>query len=426
MITAAHRPPGLVLHDHVFRVPLRHHDPGSPEIEVFAREVVAPGKEGIDLPWLVYLQGGPGGKSPRMPFPAWVHRATQEFRVLLLDQRGTGRSTPATRQTLANLDSEHDQAEYLAAFRADAIVQDAELIRRELMGDRPWTVLGQSFGGFCALTYLSFAPEGLREVLITGGVPPLSEGPDEVYRACYREVLAHNDTYYARYLEDVDTARRVYDHLVEKRVMLPTGGVLTPEGFQALGDMLGQARRFDGLHVLLEEAFVAGKQGPELSDTFLRGVDEALSFAGSPLYAVLHESIYCQHEASQWSAQRVRSEFPQFDGTGQLIVFTGEMIYPWMFEQDPALVPLRSAAELLANKNDWPALYDLDQLERNDIPVAAAVYHDDMFVNRTLSLHSAEQVRGMRTWVTNEYAHDGLRADPAVLERVLGMARGEL
>ncbi|QGK69546.1 alpha/beta fold hydrolase [Allosaccharopolyspora coralli] len=426
MITATQRPPGFVLRDHVFRVPLRHHDPDSPEIEIFAREVVAPGTEGLDLPWLVYLQGGPGGKSPRMPFPAWVRQATQEFRVLLLDQRGTGRSTPATRQTLATLDSEHEQAEYLAEFRADAIVRDAELIRRELMGDRPWTVLGQSFGGFCALTYLSFAPEGLREVLITGGVPPLSEGPDEVYRACYPEVLAHNDAYYARYPEDVDTARRVRDHLADQWVLLPTGAVLTPECFQTLGDMLGQASRFDGLHALLEEAFVDGRRGPELSDTFLRGVDGALSFAGSPLYAVLHESIYCQHEASQWSAHRVRSEFPQFDGSGQLVVFTGEMIYPWMFEQDPALGPLRGAAELLAKKADWPALYDLDRLERNDVPVAAAVFHDDMFVNRTLSLRSAERVRGMRTWVTNEFAHDGLRADAAVLERVLGMARGQL
>ena len=48
--------------------------------------------------------------------------------------------------------------------RADSIVRDAEALRQELLpGDGAasrWAVLGQSFGGFCSLTYLSFAPEG--------------------------------------------------------------------------------------------------------------------------------------------------------------------------------------------------------------------------------------------------------------------------
>src|ERR1019366_7398373 len=49
---------------------------------------------------------------------------------------------------------------YLAHFRADSIVADAEWIRRELGVER-WSVLGQSFGGFCAMRYLSAAPVGL-------------------------------------------------------------------------------------------------------------------------------------------------------------------------------------------------------------------------------------------------------------------------
>jgi hypothetical protein len=58
------------------------------------------------------------------------------------------------------------QADYLTCFRADSIVLDAELIRRELIGSEPWSVLGQSFGGFCVTSYLSFAPDGLREALL--------------------------------------------------------------------------------------------------------------------------------------------------------------------------------------------------------------------------------------------------------------------
>ena len=55
-----------------------------------------------------------------------------------------------------------DQAAYLAHFRADSIVRDCEAIRARARRRPPWTVLGQSFGGFTTLTYLSFAPEGLR------------------------------------------------------------------------------------------------------------------------------------------------------------------------------------------------------------------------------------------------------------------------
>ncbi|QUH03076.1 alpha/beta fold hydrolase [Saccharopolyspora erythraea] len=423
---ASYHRPGLVARDHVFHVPLDHGDPGAGEIEVFGREVVAPGKQDQELPWLLFLQGGPGGKAERpLSTSAWLGRALQDYRVLLLDQRGTGRSTPAGRITLAGI-APKQQAEHLSLFRADSIVRDAELVREQLTGGAPWSVLGQSFGGFCALTYLSHAPHGLRQVLITGGIPTLTGHADDVYRAAYPRVLAKNDAYYGRYPADAEIARRVVEHLASHEVPLPSGDRLTPERFQTLGIQFGQAARFDALHYLLEEAFVAGPTGPELSDTFLRGVDAVVSFAERPLYAVLHEAIYCQHTASEWSAHRVRAEFAEFDLAGASRVnFTGEMIYPWFFEQDPALVPLKDAADLLAGKDDWPALYDLDRLAANDVPVAAAVYHDDMFVDRDHALESAERVRGARVWVTNEYEHDGLKAGSAVLDRLLAMNRGE-
>ena len=43
------------------------------------------------------------------------------------------------------------------------------------------------------------------------------------------------------------------------------------------------------------------------------------------------------------------------------------------------------------------------------MPVVAAVYHDDMFVPADLSLATASEVGNVRTWVTNEHEHDGLR-----------------
>ena len=86
------------------------------------------------------------------------------------------------------------------------------------------------------------------------------------------------------------------------------------------------------------------------------------------------------------------------------------MVFPWVFEQFGALRPLREAADLVAAKADWPRLYDEAQLARNEVPVSALVYHDDMFVPTDLSLETADRIRGARAWVTNEFEHDGLRS----------------
>jgi pimeloyl-ACP methyl ester carboxylesterase len=110
--------PGLHFTDHSVTVPLDHGDPGGGSIEVFAREVVASDRVGEELPWLLFLQGGPGGKAPR-PAGAghWVGHAVQTHRVLLLDQRGTGRSTPITARTVSG-QSPEQLAAYLRKFRA--------------------------------------------------------------------------------------------------------------------------------------------------------------------------------------------------------------------------------------------------------------------------------------------------------------------
>ncbi|MGW4897781.1 alpha/beta fold hydrolase [Kitasatospora sp. NPDC004240] len=435
-MSTASRLPGIVTTDHVFQLPLDHSSPQGEQIEVYAREVVASGRESEDLPWLLFLQGGPGGKAGRpLGRDTWLVRALDDYRVLLLDQRGTGRSTPANRQTLARRGGPQEQADYLAHFRADSIVRDAELIRRRLVGDRRWSVLGQSFGGFCTLTYLSIAPQGLCEAFITGGLAGLRSSADDVYRAAYPRVVRKNEGHYERYPHDVAAVRRIAAHLAASPARLPDGGLLTVEAFQGLGMLLGSGSGSDVLHYLLEEAWVEGVEGPELSDTFLAGVQARLSFAEGPLYAVLHESIYGQRSVdpagTAWSAERVRKEFPQFDAeaaleSGAPVLFTGEMIYPALFETDPTLRPLKETAELLAARTDWPDLYDPAKLAGNEVPVVAAVYHDDMYVDTADSLATARGVRGLRVWVTNEWEHDGLRVSGGkVLDRLIAMVRGE-
>jgi pimeloyl-ACP methyl ester carboxylesterase len=429
---SSYRQPGTVLTDHLFAVPLDHDRPDGEQIEVFAREVVAADRADADLPWLLFLQGGPGAGAQRpQGRDSWLGRALDDYRVLLLDQRGTGRSTPATRQTLAGLGSAQAQADYLTRFRADSIVLDAELIRRDLTGGAPWSVLGQSFGGFCTVTYLSFAPHGLREAFITGGLPGLSVTADDVYRHTYRTVAGKNRAHYRRYPGDLTQAALVAQHLASHDVRRPDGAPLPVQAFQSLGQMLGMSTGSHELHYLLENPFA----GDELSDAFLYAAQAKLSFASGPLYALLQEACYAQGFATRWSAQRIRAEFGEFDpgpvldadpGTVPLL-FTGEMIYPWMIDTDPALRPLREAADLLAERDDWPPLYDPSRLANNEVPVAAAVYYHDMYVDRELSMRTADAIRGLRTWVTSEYEHDGLRVSSgAVLDHLIGMGRGNI
>ena len=422
--------PGLLLTDHEFHIPIDHSQPDGARLTVFAREAVALDKAQIDLPWLVFFTGGPGYGAPRpgnRHSPGWLDRAVRDYRVLLLDQRGTGRSSPIGYQSLARFRSPQEQADYLKLFRADNIVRDAEWIRREMKIDR-WSVLGQSFGGFCVTTYLSIAPAGLREAFITGGLPPIDHHPDDVYRATYPRVREKNRLYFERYPDDVQRLRDIVDYLLTHELRLPCGDPLVPRRLQQLGIAFGASDGFEPVHYLLEEAFVDGAYGQELSYTFLRGVENAQHFDTNPIYALLHEACYAEGTIGNWSAERVRAEFPEFAITpDQSVLFTGEMVYPWMLDDYRTLQPLKDAAHILAQFDGWPHLYDKEVLRQNTVPTAAALYYNDMYVDRLLSEEAASFIKGIRVWATSEYEHNGLRADgEKILGRLFDMVRGEV
>jgi pimeloyl-ACP methyl ester carboxylesterase len=399
--------PGLVLTEHEIDVPLDHGDPDGPQLTVFAREVGDP--DGRDRPFLLYLEGGPGTEAPRPTrhptSPAWLDRALQEFRVVLLDQRGTGRSAPVGAAALAGR-TPQEQAAHLTHFRADAIVRDAEALRAAL-GSPPWSVLGQSFGGFTTLTYLSLAPEGLREALFTGGLPPIGRHPDEVYRATFARVQERCRRYYERYPED--RARVVA--AAELAPVLASGDRLSHARLRQAGNLLGMSDGAERLHGILEL--------PPDSPAFAHDI-EILGFARNPIYAILHEACYADGHATRWSAQRTIPDAYADDPA----LLTGEHVFPWMFEELGALRPLREAADLLA-EHPWPRLYDPEVLAHNSVPAAAAIYTEDLYVERAFSEEAAAAVRGLRPWVTSEYEHNGLRADgDRILGRLLDLVRG--
>jgi pimeloyl-ACP methyl ester carboxylesterase len=420
------RIPGLAFTDHVVEVPLDHaHADDGRTIEVFAREVMAAGREHDELPWLLFLQGGPGGKSPR-PGGAgdgWLQEATRTHRVLLLDQRGTGRSTPITSRSVAGL-ADAEIATYLRLFRADSIVEDAEVLRDRVAGGRTWETLGQSYGGFITMTYLSKAPEALEACYVTGGLPGLTATADDVYARTYPRVARKNAAFYARYPDDAALARRIADRLDSSEVLLPDGDRLTTRRFRLLGNAFGMSDGFERLHWLMEEAWHADA----LADVFRYAVQNQTAFVEGPLFA-LQEYSYGQpgSGASAWAAERAMTRYPEFAEHHDPLLFTGEMFYSWMFEEIRALAPFQGAAAILAAYDEWGPLYDLDRLASNEVPVLAAIYHDDMYVDAGLQLDTARRVGNVRTWVTNEHEHDGLRVNAsAVLGRLMDMRAGRV
>lgn len=423
--------PGLALIGHYFDVPLDYEKPNGKRITVFAREVRSTeNADKEDQPFIVFLQGGPGFQSPRPEgADGWLKRALKDYRVLLLDQRGTGLSTPVTHQTLSEFPDVSSQVEYLKHFRADNIVRDCEHIRKSLGQGKKWTVLGQSYGGFCITTYLSLYPEGLEGAILTGGFAPLVDSPDDVYRACYTRLIEKNEEFYERFPGDAEIVSRVVKHLQSNDVKLPCGETLTARRFLQLGINFGfkcSGHSMNTIHYLLETAFVPNISKPTLSYVFLRGLESLMDFNTNPIYSLLHEAIYCQGQASNWSAERMMKEFPQFDLKSDRIFFTGEMIYPWMFDEYSCLKDSKEVARRLAECADWPALYDARVLKTNQVPCVGTIYHGDLYVDRVMAEETARTIGGCKYWLTNEYEHDGLRQDgEKVLNHLLAMLKGE-
>jgi len=407
-MTFTTRAPGIVLTEREHVVPLDHASPDGPTITVFTREVADP--DGLDRPYLVFLQGGPGHEAARPSSPpnGWIERALKDYRVLLLDQRGTGRSTPVGRDIPGS--TPEAQAEYLTHFRADSIVRDAELIRRELGVDR-WSLLGQSFGGFTSMTYLSIAPDGLREAFITGGLSPIGRPVDDVYAATYVRLIERNQRYFERYPDDAARVREIHHRLDAEDFRLETGERLTSRRFRQLGLWLGMSYGWEQLHHVLEL--------PMDSPAFRTDVEHGTHYGRNPIYITLHESSYADGVVTNWSADRLLPAEVR-DG----LLFTAEHMFPWMFEDYAALRPHAAVAELLA-QHPWPRLYDAAQLAVNDVPVAATIYVDDLYVERAFAEETANQIQGLRAWITNEYVHNAIRADGArVLDRLIAMTRG--
>ncbi|WP_105565661.1 alpha/beta fold hydrolase [Microbacterium halophytorum] len=400
--------PGMRVVERRVNAPLDWSDPERESIELFVRELVDPENDRDDLPLLTYLQGGPGGEGPRpLRRDGWIDEALRSYRVVLVDQRGTGASTPVDAQVVSERGDGAAGAEFLSHFRADSIVRDMEHVRKTVYGGRRWATLAQSFGGWITLTYLSFAPEGLAASCICGGVPGTPPKASEVYRRTFDRVADKTGELYRRYPDDRERVAQIADALAAGDVRLPDGDRLTVRRFQSLGIDMGMKPGHERLHWLIENAFV---RPGRFSEKFLHDVMALTSTAGNPLFWTLQESIYGDpdHGPTGWAAQAERDRRPEFGEGRRPLLFTGEMAFPWMFDEIRTLRGFAPAVSALAEKSDWSSLYDLERLAANEVPVAAAVYFDDMFVDAGLQLDTLGRLGNSARWVTNEFEHDGI------------------
>ncbi|KAL7535338.1 hypothetical protein ACHAXR_006431 [Thalassiosira sp. AJA248-18] len=474
---------------------------------------------------ILYLQGGPGfgctapvsGLSLASAKSSWAASALfgditnlegKTFeRVVLMDQRGTGRSSPISKQRLKKmfpdlflLDDCASEAgelakmqlaqakvnkavaeatEYLAKFRADSIVRDAEWIKEALIrpsptmmneaepednSPKPWgAALGQSFGGFCLMTYLSSITHPPKLCLFTGGIAPMNTPVREVYDRLWLRVKERSCKYYDQYPGDIALVKRIAQRLMlqesdpsQPPVKLPSGGILTARRFLQLGLALGGSpgSSFANLHSVINSAFLDDDGDDELSETFLKGIDYEQSFDDAPLYFMLHESIYADGPSSgatNWAAHASYEQYvssnPEFDyrvtskSDEAPTLFFGEMVFPWMAHGDFAKLSgngMRVLSEAVSAKNDWSPLFDASNMRSAlgsvgktlKSKAASATYYDDMYVDFNCAMKLVKRgapLEGVKVWVTNEYQHSGLRDDGAnIVCRLVGMAKGSI
>ncbi|KAJ7048675.1 alpha/beta-hydrolase [Mycena amicta] len=426
-----------------FTLPLDYTKPSGTTLRIFARNLIPTQKARTDeeqsqLPFLLYLQGGPGFEcdlesSLQIGMP--IHEAG--YQTLWLDPRGTGLSTPFSAE-LVEGKTDADLFEYLKHFRADNIVRDCEAIRDILLGhkqnpeDRKWTILGQSFGGFCALTYLSFFPMGLKEVFLTAGLTPLVDAPASVFETLMDHVLERNKVFYEKYPRDIQRVRQILNYLDSNKVRLPNGGLLSPSRWLQLGIDFGMHGGIDRVHQLNLRAANDLELFNKLSYRLLHKIETKQECDSNPFYAILHEVIYCQGRAANWACSEVLSRYPQFLWEEAKVTpdapvyFPGEMVFPEMLDEYANLRPLKGVAHMLAEYTGWPPLYDTEQLAKNTVKVTSATYFDDMYVDFASAQQTARGIGNLEQYITNQHMHSGIRKDPGtVLGALFKVSRRE-
>ena len=212
------RIPGLVITEHEFSVPLDHARPDGERIAVFAREVADP--DGLDRPLLVFFQGGPGFEAPRptaQPAVAGLARARADGLPRAAARPARHGALDAGRRALPGLDAARaGRLPHALPRRLDRPRRRAD--PRTSWASIAWSVLGQSFGGFCVdelpLARARGPARGLHHRRPRADRPAHRRRST---RATYRRTLDRSRRYYERYPGDRDRVRELCARLESRR-----------------------------------------------------------------------------------------------------------------------------------------------------------------------------------------------------------------
>jgi pimeloyl-ACP methyl ester carboxylesterase len=137
-----------------------------------------------------YLQGGPGGAATSVAGASFMGRLHRTRDVVLVDQRGTGKSNPLqcnfrgdpndmrgyfvdalTPEAARTCRTELEKNADLRLYTTTIAMADLDDVRTVLGYDKI-NVYGGSYGATTALSYLNFYPQHVRTVTISGVAPP--------------------------------------------------------------------------------------------------------------------------------------------------------------------------------------------------------------------------------------------------------------
>ncbi|GME84682.1 unnamed protein product [Ambrosiozyma monospora] len=206
---------------------------------------------------------------------------------------------------------------------------------------------------------------------------------------------------------------------------------LTVERFQQLGLSFGGAGSSHKLHALVLQAYLQiTSESNSLSYELLNQFESSLGFETNIIYFLFQECIYCNGDSNptNWAAERKRS--PEFTSditkltNDQKFLFTGEMVFPSMLKDHSELNPLAKLTELLHSQTKWSQIYNLETLKKikfDELPIVAAMYFDDQYVDFQLGLNDLKYFE-FKKFVTNQLFHNGLRVQTdLVLDTLFGI-----
>ena len=173
--------------------PLDRTDPSAGSIQLKVARLKSTALEPATDAFTV-INGGPGGSSLEfmVDFAQVVQAFTRERDVVVIDQRGTGQSSPLTCQAVTDRADEYTEEETLKAtqdclaalahdpkfFTTSAGVEDLEALRQAL-GYEQLSLYGVSYGTRVVQQYMRHYPAQTRAAVIDGVVPPdHALGPD--------------------------------------------------------------------------------------------------------------------------------------------------------------------------------------------------------------------------------------------------------